>query len=265
MRCEPPDGSIYFWMYTMGLKHVPIDEVKLTCAAYGKDVRPKDIQNYWNGYHNSDLYHGAGNDDVFMLKDKRFTTFKQVDFIEQPWTHYELHPYLGMPEVQNRWVPCSATNKPLIKWSNGCMTMADALAVRNQVYLAENLKGTKCIVIDCDGDHGERLDMETIMFLSKWRDVTHCLSKPKAVREYEGYEHTGIEVPASFHLTFMVPRIIPTMHFPYAGIDIVGNRRNSLRYWKNKKWNGIEPVKMTEEIWDELREYVKYRKEKANA
>ena len=51
------------------------------------------------------------------------------------------------------------------------------------------------------------------------------------------------------------------MHFPEAHIDIVGNRRNSLRYMKDKRWNGLQPIEMTDEIWHELQEFVKNRKQ----
>lgn len=246
-----PDGSIYFWMYTMGLKQVDLDEIKVACFAAGKTIRDKDYQNYWNGYYNSDLYHGRGNEDIFMLK-RRNTGFS-CDFFNTEYFDYPDHPYLTLPDVQNRWVPCSKDNKPMIKWSNGCMSIAEAKAYKDQVYLAENLKGTKLIVIDCDGDHGDELDLETVYFLNRWRNDTHCLTRPDE------------DDPAiSFHLMFMVDKIIPTMHFPYAHIDIVGNRKNSLRYWKNKKWNHVSPIPMSGDRWKELQDYIKYRKEKAN-
>lgn len=259
-----PDGSIYFWMYEQGLKHVDIHEVELAVAAAGKEVRPKDRVNYWNGFHKSDLYHGPAAEDVFMLSRTMREKAASASFDELDLWQYPPHPYIGLPEVQNRWVPCSESNKPMVKWSKGCMTMADAVAYPGQKYLAENLKGCQFIVIDCDGDHDAELDMETIMFLYRWANDTHCLVKPKLVNQYEGYENTGCTIPASFHLTFATDKLIPTMHFPYANIDIVGNRRNSLRYWKNKSWNGITPVEMSGARWAELQAYVKYRKEKAN-
>ena len=66
-------------------------------------------------------------------------------------------------------------------------------------------------------------------------------------------------MPASFHLTFAVDRVIPTMHFSKAHMDIVGNKENSLRYLKNKIWNGIEPLPMNEAIWDDIKSYVERR------
>ena len=252
---EIPRDSIYFWMYEQGLKHIDLHSIELACWSVGKDIRPKDYENYWNGFHRSDLYCGPGSDDIWMLKRHREIKSESKQFEELAYYDYPVHPYTGMPEVKNRWVPCSIDNKPMIKWSQGCMTMADCVAYPSQKYLAENLKGTQMIVIDCDGNHDDPWDYETINFLSKFQNTTHCIWKPASV----------MEASPSFHLTFRTDRIIPTMHFPYAHIDIVGNRRNSLRYWKNKKWNGVQPIYMTTGRWNELRDYIRYRKEKANA
>jgi hypothetical protein len=252
MVMEIPADSIYFWMYKQGLRHVNINSIILECQRVGKVIRPKDLENYWNGYYNSDLYHNLGKDDIFMLT-RSVLKQKEPDFFSMYYDAYPLHPYIGKPEVENRWVPCNIQNKPMIKWGKGCMSMADAVAYKDQVYLAENLKGTKMIVIDCDGNHGETLDMETMCFLNQFRSMTHTIIKP-----------CDDEIPASFHLTFKVDRTIPTMHFPYAHIDIVGNQRNSLRYWKNKQWNGMDPAPMNSEIWSSLQRYIGSRKEKAN-
>ena len=250
---EVPSGSIYFWMYEQGLKHADLHEIEISCLASGKVIRAKDYENYWNGYYRSDLYCSPGKDDIWLLKKHKDIVSESKQFEDLAYWDYPVHPYAGMPEVQNRWVPCSAMNKPIIKWSQGCLSLPDCVAYPGQKYLAENLKGTQMIVIDCDGNHEEPWDYETIEFLKQFKKITHTIEKP-------GYDDSP-----SFHLTFKTDRIIPTMHFPYAHIDIVGNRRNSLRYWKNKTWNEKDPVYMTPEIWDELRDYVKHRKETANA
>lgn len=261
-----PNGSIYFSMYTWGLKHVPLDEIRTECHACGKDIRPKDEENYWNGYYRSDLYLGKGKDDVFKLtRSHKSMHVQSTEFVTTPYHEYPEHPYLGMPEIEKRFVPCNAANKPMIRWGDGCMSIEDAKAMMGQKYLAENLKGCRFIVIDCDGDHDEVLDMETIAFLYRFSNITHVMSKPKLVSQYEGYEDSRCGIPASFHLSFKVDRVIPTMHFPWANIDVVGNRANSLRYFKNKIWNGLPPAPMTEEIWGQLQEYIRYRKERADA
>ena len=37
-----PDGSIYLWMYNMGLKHVPVDRLEAELVQSGRPVRDKD-------------------------------------------------------------------------------------------------------------------------------------------------------------------------------------------------------------------------------
>lgn len=249
-QVKPPDGSIYFWMYEQGLRHVPAQTIMDAVYSAGKVIRPKDMENYWSGWYRSSLYKG---NSPWVLE--RPVSSSSKDFMGKEWLDYPVHPWLLNPEINDRWVPCNAFNKPMIKWGKGCMSKADAEAYPNQVYLAENLRGTKMIVIDCDGDHDESLDLETIMFLNRYADKTHCIWKPKMIRSYEGYEG-GPCIPASFHLTFSVDRIVPTMHFPKCHIDIIGNKENSLRYYKNKRSNGLDPMLMTPEIWEEIKAYI---------
>lgn len=255
MTLDIPEGSIYFWMYNQGLKHVPWQQLEFELRMAGKEIRKKDSDNYWNGWHRSSLYdHG----DEWTVRRESFVSASK-GYFDKAWDDYEPHPMLDLPEPRNRFVPCNKANKPMIPWGEGCMTLVDAKAKMGMVYLAENLKGTKRIVVDCDGDHEEKLDGRTIWFLSKYLDKTHVLAKPKKVCEYEGYESTGIDLPASFHLTFMVDRLVPTMHFPKAHIDIAGNAKNQLRYFKNKVWNGLEPAPMTPEIWEDIKRYIEGR------
>ena len=254
---EVPEDSIYFWMYAQGLKHVSLEDIELACKVIGKDIREKDVKNYWNGWYRSDLATG-GYRDVFAIHED-----KKKPYFEMEWSDYPIHPYLGQPEIDNRWVPCTKEGKPLYKWSQGCMSRIDAECMRGCGSLAENLKGTKMIVIDCDGDHSkDNLDYEAIMYLSKYIGITHAMAKPKKVSDYGSVpiEYAGLaDMPASFHLTFAVDRVIPTMHFSKAHVDIVGNKENSLRYLKNKIWNGIEPLPMNEAIWDDIKSYVERR------
>lgn len=250
---EIPDGSIYFWMYTQGLKHVPIEDIDAACRAKGVAIRDKDLQNWINGWMRSDRT--TGEKPEF---DSPFMAGK--NYFNQELYQYPINPAITVGERTDCWVPCNKDNKPMIKWSTGCYTKADAKALRGCVYLGENMKDLHHIVIDCDGDHGG-LHFDTIGFLSKYMDKTHCLVKPKLLQEYgEPIPEYMWGLPASFHLTFRTDRSIPTQHFPKAHIDIVGNRNNSLRYWKNKQWNGIEPIWLTPEIWDDIRDFVR-RKE----
>lgn len=246
-----PDGSLYFWMYQQGLKGVAYQDIIDVCRTQSREIRPKDEQNYFNGRYKHDLY--LSTRDIFAAPIKR------NQHGPMRYEDYPLHPYMDMPEVEQRWVPCNAEGKPLYKWSNGCLSYMDAMSMKYCKSLAENMKGTKAIVIDCDGDHGSQLDLDTIKFLSKYINRTHCLAKPKLVNEYIDYTHGLGNLPASFHLTFTVDRVIPTMHFAESHIDVIGNKANSLRYLKNKVWNQIDPIPMTPEIWDDIMNYIKER------
>lgn len=253
----PPVGSIYFWMYKEGLKQAAIEDIEAACSASGIVIREKDYDNYWRGYYKHEFYRSDNWERIFKFQSWMDRPASQL-FQAASYGEFPSHPF--NQDVKDRWVPCNKDNKPMIKWGQGCMSMTDAMCYPHQVYLAENLLGCNRIVVDCDGDHDAKLDIELIMFLWKYSDMTHTLMKPKLICEYEGYEDTGLAIPASFHLTFIVDKVIPTMHFPEAHMDIVGNRRNSLRYLKNKKWNGKQPVQMTEDIWHELQEFVARRK-----
>lgn len=252
---EVPEGSLYFWCYTQGLKHVAIGDLHHAVDMAGRTLRDKDIQNYWNGWYRSSLYGEQGQYDMFVLHHANQAPAFQTTGLHD----YPKNPYWDMPDIEERWVPCNLYNKPMIKWGNGCLSREDALAYREQVYLAENLKGGKLVVIDCDGDHDEELDLELVSFLYRFTDRTHALFKPKLITDYKGYEDSGMNVPASFHLTFMTDRVIPTMHFPKAHIDVIGNKANSLRYMKNKIWNGMQPAFLTEGVWKQLQEFVERR------
>lgn len=253
-----PGESIYLWMYRQGLRQRPIDEVVMDLMATGHDVRAKDLRNYWNGWYRHDLYHGEGRsigcpDSVMGGGAKRYSDYPE-------------HPYLGKPEILNCFVPCSAENKPLVKWSRGTMSLSDARAWPGCEYLAENLRGAQRIVIDVDGDHGDDLDLEAIIFFSRYMDRTCCHSKPEIafdwIVEHEGEwvgDLAAADLPVSYHLTFGVDRVVPTMHFPRAHVDIVGNRVNSLRYFKNKEYNGLPPLMMDDGIWDEIMGFIEGR------
>lgn len=251
-----PDGSIYFWMFTQGLKQVDLDSILAACSLAGKDVRSKDIENYWNGWYRSSLH---GTRDI--LKFPRQASSPTKDFYTKSYDDYPIHPFLGKPEIQKRYVPCSNKCRPLIKWSDGCLTFDEAKDFAGSQYVAENLYGTKFIVIDIDGDHDKQLDLETIDFGWQFFHLTESYFKIKLVQQYDGYEDTGIGKPASFHLTFKVDRLIPTMHFHKAHIDILGNEKNTLRNFKTKYWNRHEPMDMTSDTWEVIKSYIRRREE----
>lgn len=253
-----PGQSIYMWMYRQGLRQRPLREVTMDLMCNGHDVRPKDIRNYWNGWYRHDLYFGSSKT---MVGPEPLMGSRVLDYSDYP-----VHPYLGQPEIVNCFVPCNADNKPMVKWGSGTMTLADARAWPGCVYLAENLKGSQRIVIDVDGDHGEDLDVETLRFFDEWRTLTCCHEKRSIVFDWycenrdgwAGDLHTAM-LPTSYHLTFGVDRVIPTMHFPEAHVDIVGNQRNSLRYFKDKTYNGLPPMMMDDALWDRIFRFIEMR------
>ena len=253
-----PDGSIYFWMYRQGRRGVPLKNVLDALNKAGVQARNKDIQNYSNGLAKLHLH----DDDILSLLDcysqARGRAYDTV------YSDFPKHPYLDEPEIEQRWVPCSKDNKPMIKWGQGCMSKVDAEAKLDQKYLAENMKGTKLIVVDVDGDHGyprRPIDIDAIMYFMDLSAKTHCLSKPKLVYDCEPditWDLGLLTMPVSYHLTFSVDKVVPTMHFPNAHVDVIGNQNNSLRYWKNKLWNGLDPIPMDDEIWRYVMDYVKH-------
>ena len=250
--------SIYRWMYRQGLSRRPLEEVVLDCMAEGHGIRPKDLRNYWSGWYRHDLYFGDGG-----YEQSKSTALVSAQPLK--YSDYPEHPYKGKPEYLDCFVPCNADNKPMVKWGKGTMSLADAKAWPGCAYLAENMKGAQRIVIDVDGDHGGQLDLECIRFFDKWREATCCHEKPDIV--FDWYAERGgwagdlytACLPTSYHLTFGVDRVIPTMHFPAAHVDVVGNRRNSLRYFKNKRYNGLPPMMMDDDIWDEVMDFVERR------
>jgi hypothetical protein len=259
-----PTESIYYYMYTCGLKGIDLD---LLLDEVGKThpIREKDIENYWNGYHNRQLYHTPQRPSCSLLSLHPTTPSKLNTFQTSNYSDYPLlaNAVNGLPEIQNRWVPCNHKNKPLIKWGQGCMTKASAESLINCKYLAENIKGTRMLVVDCDGDHSEQLDLDTINFLYQFTHQTHTLFKPKRIEEYKDYEQTNDTRSASFHLTFAIDRVIPTMHHA-CHIDFIGNKENSLRYLKNKWWNNLDPMPMTDEIWNKIKGYIVERSTQLN-
>lgn len=254
MAVPPPGQSIYLWMYRKGLSMVPIDDVLEALLLGGHTVRPKDLRNYWAGWQRRQ----SGAMGPTMLDGIEVPPASRV----LSYDEYPVSPYLGTPEVMARWVPCNADNRPMIKWGNGCMTLASAKACRGCRYLAENLRSTRLLVIDVDGDHGDGLDVDALRFFARWRDLTCCHDKPRLVLDAMGDScldlHTAA-LPTSYHLTFFTTKVIPTMHFPAAHVDLIGNRRNSLRYFKDKTFNGLEPMEMDDRTWDEMFEWIEER------
>lgn len=252
MGIEVPVGSIYLWMYEQGLRGTDISDIVGACRLAGKSIREKDFQNYWNGFGK---HQAVSHASIFDIRPSQRKGFYDLEY-----SQYPLHPFDDCPDSEAIFVPCSSDNKPIIKWGEGCLKREEAEAYRDQRYLAENLIGQHRIVIDCDGDHDDGfLDLDTIEFLWQFASITEAYRKPKDCVDYGCPLDEFLDKPASFHLTFMVDRIIPTMHFPFAHIDIIGNKRNSLRYFKDKKCNNLPLAIMNDDIWSALKDYIRWR------
>lgn len=244
-----PDGSIYFWCYTQGLKHVYLSEVETAVEAAGKRMRQKDYDNYWNGWRNSN------RDDNGEYKHRSILDIEPMH--RSPNTFYvmEYSEYPDLPSdesPEDRFIPVNKEGKPMIKWGKGGMKMDDALFMYGCCSLAENMKGCNFICIDIDGDHDEdNLDIETIKFGHRLSFLTRTYIKPKYIEEYK--------TSPSMHVMFKVDRVIPTRHFPNAHIDILGNKENQARYHKDKLSNYRPMLEMNDCIWNEIVNYIKRR------
>ena len=254
-----PNGSIYRWMYVQGLRGVNIQDVVNLCKMYNREIRDKDIENFYNGHYKHNLYSSnMGEDSPWVVSSMAVPV--SVDFTDMKLDEFPENPFIECPEPSERWVPCDRNNKPMIRWSKSMMSLQDAKSWPGSLWVGENLKGTQRIVIDCDGDHTSQLDYEAIAFFQKYAKLTHCLSKPKTIAEYEGkHPYPMWDMPASFHLTFWTDRIIPTKHFK--NVDIIGNKENSLRYCKNKQWNGVDATNLDPEIWDDIMSFLRNRQQ----
>lgn len=245
---EVPDGSIYYWCYIQGLRHVDIAEVAAAVTLAGKQMRGKDVQNYWNGYYNSDLNSGPRKHSILDIRSSDLL----VDATRKKFSEYPMNPYAGKPEVPCRWVPCSAEGKPLIRWGSGCLLRSEAECRLGCKGLAENLKGCQHIAIDIDGDHDpDNIDWDVLAFGEVMAEYTEAHMKPPN-------EHGKV---TSMHLLYRTDRVVPTMHFPAAHIDIIGNEKNSIRYLKNKVPNGNAMMQMDDAAWQRIMDYIKSREE----
>lgn len=239
-----PNGSIYLWMYRQGLAMRTPEEVCLDLACAGRAIRDKDWRNYLAGWNNA----------------TRPRT--NLPWEERRTMRYSDYPLATAPVPERSWVPCNKDNKPMIPWGSYCMSCVDASCTLGCVYLAQNLLHQRFIVIDVDGDHDGTPDLEVLRHYWRYLWKTAAIAKPKLLWEYGcACDECEKEMPASFHLMFSVNREIPTMHFPK--VDVIGNKRNSLRYLKNKVSNHLDLMPMTDEIWENVVIWAAARKDKS--
>lgn len=128
------------------------------------------------------------------------------------------------PRTTLYYTPVFNSNKTLIG-KDQVLTYKEALSYPNKKYIAEQLKGSNRVVIDCDSK-------ETVELFKNYIDLT------------ESYIS---EEKDSLHLVFTTKHIIPSLH--KIGIDLLGNKLFQLRNIKdNKVFNGLAPIPLTQEV-----------------
>ena len=220
------DESWYFACYRAGLQGVTLLELTTAAANVGKELRQKDLDQFFRGQQKNDPFNipGESAPKVLLSLDE--------------------YPYLsGSWDPTDRYIPAIDPGHVLAKWGTQRHTKEEALSYRGVQLLGENLKGCHFIVIDVDGDHTEVPDMKVINYWESWIFRTKSLIK---------YDDDGI--PVSFHLEFACDRMIPTMHFNK--VDLLGNANNQARWLKPNKIDNCLPRADVSEVWKDLNRYV---------
>lgn len=245
MRIDPvPEGSIYFWMYTQGLRGCDPVEVAGVLEQAGKAIRGKDWVNFWNGRNNHEGYL-PNTTTKKLFEFGTGTTSNSRKYFKRDFGMYpDLTTAPDM--VVDRWVPTDGHGRPLCSWKDKAMSMADAMNSPGRVYLSENNLDCHRVIFDIDGDHGQHIDAPLLKHMDKYRSLTRCITRPG-------------DYVVSYHLEFICDRVIPTMHFPSAHVDILGNEKNVLRCLKNKESNHLSAIPMTIDIWNDIREYIQFK------
>ena len=243
-------GSPYYGMYHCGYYGVPLDDCLNKCKRNGILVREKDIRSYQDGQ----FKRGIGN----VMSGSAKPSMADIKF-GKPFNDMELSDFPRFPAgwngTERRFFPCTVDNKPMQKWgwskgfSPELYVMADAKALSPCGWVGQNMLYQKFVVFDIDGrGHGVD-DDEVIRFGNMFKDETFTMEDPAK--------------PGSFHLYFSTDRLIPVRHFPWAKLDLMGNAVNAAVYFKNKKWNGVPPMELTDEVWHAMIDYQSRRKETA--
>lgn len=229
MEFPPPkvDQSWYYYMYSAGLKGVPLEDILAFANYSGKQIREKDVTNWWRGHEkNRDPFAIQCNQTVF--------TGRLDEYREYPADHRE---------PIDCYIPCTHDCKPLVKWSKVRCTEMGAWAYRNCEILGLNLRGLHKVVIDVDGDHDGTPDMNVINYWAPYINYTKA-----RVKNVNG-------VPTSFHLEFYTKKIIPTQHF--YKVDLLGNMNNQVQYLKpNKVANNLPMAPFDDYMMGVLKDYV---------
>lgn len=238
--------SPYFSMFRAGCLGVALDKVVAHCKSLGIPLREKDIRSWQDGHWQHQMSNQASVLNPLLHRptaSARAATMNLHEF--EKWPH-------GWTGTDKRWFPCTETNTPMQRWGYtkdfqpSLYDRASAEALSPIGWVGQNMYAQPFVVFDIDGvGHGER-DEQVIAFGNQFRDLTETWESP-AKR-------------GSFHLYFNTPYRIPIAHYAYAKLDVMGNQKNAAVYMKDKMSNGLPRAVLTEDIWEELKAYVKKRK-----
>lgn len=227
--------SIYMDMFTAGTRLIPLDSILRVCEQEGITVRRKDVTNYWNGVRRTQ--------SVDLLAIPEYHEPRSID--THTWDDYPKLPD-GWLENPVRYFPTDTQpSKPYpgFKWGSKVVSRRLAEQLSPIGMVGENLIAQPYICLDIDGDHDkDNIDLELLSYFAPWKKLT------------ESWESR----PESFHLIFGVDRVVPTMHFPKAHLDILGNARNQARYLKDKTPSGVR-IPMDHKMWEQVKGWVASR------
>lgn len=247
----PPNTSPYFGMFRAGYQGYPIEAVAERLALIGIPVRDKDIRAWQDGAFKRQMLNQSSLDPIIKIEQEP-VTISGVSIEQSSLEDFPMFPedWVG---TERRFFPCSSENVPLQKWgwstdfTPQLYDYASAKALSPVGWVGQNMIYQRFIVIDIDGVGHGVVDYNTIAWGSKYKGETLCMEDPNKY--------------GSFHLYFMTNRIIPIKHFPWAKIDFMGNAKNAAVYLKNKQSNNLPMTMLTNEIWKDLMDYQKMRKE----
>ena len=260
----PAGQSPYFGMFRAGRLGYTIEEVTSHCTMHGIPLRAKDIQSWQDGAFKNQVSQAIFEQRLaegrqrpgsrinptskvgqmpINLPSLRLATQPSFDTIR-----LEDLPLLpkGWKGCERRFFPCTPDNRPMMQWG-WKPGFEDAEALSPVRWVGFNNLYQPMVVFDIDGVGHGTIDEQVIRFGDQFRGRTMIVEDPKKV--------------GSFHIYFRTDRLVPVKHFPHAKLDLMGNAVNAAVYMKNKKWNGIEPIELTPQIWNLMQAYQSGRKE----
>lgn len=239
--------SAYAGMFTLGRRGVPAYIIIDHVTRLGIPLREKD----WIAYQEGFAYKiGVQNDNINPYKKQPpawqwllNTSFNELEM---------LHLTPGF-DYERRWFPCSKGSEPLMSWGYNMpdrppprlTTRNEAMAMTEDGYVGQNTYGQPLVILDIDGVGHGAVDQEVITFGNQFKNSTEVWENPRK--------------PGSFHVYFETDRIIPTKHFEFAKLDLMGNKTNYAVYGKDKVSNNIPRMKLDENIWKRLQNYIQWR------